>query len=138
MKFKNIFGREVNKNINKYIVNWNGPCKSKAQSNVKQFFRKYWETHIVVEEFPVFGTRMKCDLINLTKKIAVETHGLQHDKFIKHFHKTRNGFKNSIKRDIQKYNWLEKNGFKIIEIFENEISQLNENWLVEKFNFDLT
>jgi hypothetical protein len=137
MKFKNIFGREVNKNINKYIVNWEKPCKSKVQSKVKAFFRQYWNNHIVVEEFPVFGTLMKCDLINLTKKIAVETHGMQHDKFVKHFHKTRTGFKNSIKRDLKKHQWLEENGFRLIEIFENEIEQLNAEWLRSKFDFDL-
>ena len=137
MKFKNIFGREVNKNINKYLVNWQSPCRSKVQFRVKDFFQKYWQTHIVVEEFPVFGTRMRCDLINFTKKIAVETHGMQHDKFVKHFHRTRTGFKNSIKRDIQKIEWLEMNNFKVIEIFENEIGALSEEWVLEKFDISI-
>jgi hypothetical protein len=134
MKFKNIFGKDVDKNINKYLVKWDDPCKSKVQFRIKTFFRQFWSSHVVVEEFPVFGTRMRCDLINLTKKIAVETHGLQHDKFIKHFHRTRTGFKKSIKRDIQKYEWLESNGFTIIEIFENEASDVSREWILEKFN----
>ncbi|MEN9445992.1 MAG: hypothetical protein RL728_504 [Bacteroidota bacterium] len=137
MKFKNIFGREVNKNINKFLVKWDDPCKSKVQFKVKRFFFNFWKTHVVVEEFPVFGTRMKCDLINFTKKIAVETHGLQHEKFVKHFHKTRTGFKNSVKRDFQKHEWLELNGFKVIEIFENEFEFLSEEWLEEKFSLTL-
>ena len=37
MKFKNIFGKDVNKNINKFLVDWNQPCKSKVQFNVKKF-----------------------------------------------------------------------------------------------------
>ena len=74
MKFKNIFGKDVNKNINKFLVDWNQPCKSKVQFNVKKFTEPFWATHVVVEEFPVFGTRMRCDLINFTKKIAIETH----------------------------------------------------------------
>lgn len=69
MKFKNIFGKEVSKNINKYLVKWNEPCRSKVQFNIKKFFEHCWYTHVVVEEFPVFGTRMKCDLINFTKKL---------------------------------------------------------------------
>jgi very-short-patch-repair endonuclease len=137
MKFKNIFGREVNKSINKYLVDWDKPCKSKVQSKVKQFFRQHWSTHIVVEEFPVFGTLMRCDLINLTKKIAIETHGMQHDKFVKHFHKTKTGFKNSIKRDLKKHEWLQQNGFELIEIFENEIHFLNEEWLLKKFELEV-
>jgi len=137
MKFKNIFGKEVNKTINKFLIDWNKPCKSKVQFNVKKFFEHCWQTHIVVEEFPVFGTRMKCDLINFTKKIAVETHGLQHDKFVKHFHKTKTGFKNSVKRDLQKYQWLEMNGFSIIEIFENELINLSPEWIKEKFDIEI-
>jgi hypothetical protein len=137
MKFKNIFGKDVNKNINKYLVKWNEPCRSKVQFNIKKFFENYWKTHIVVEEFPVFGSRMKCDLINFTKKIAVETHGLQHDKFVKHFHRTRTGFKKSVKRDLQKYTWLEMNDFKVIEIFENETSLLNSDWIKEKFDIEI-
>jgi hypothetical protein len=137
MKFKNIFGKDVNKNINKYLVKWNEPCRSKVQFNIKKFFETYWKTHIVVEEFPVFGSRMKCDLINFTKKIAVETHGLQHDKFVKYFHRTRTGFKKSVKRDLQKYSWLEMNGFQIIEIFENETNLLNSNWIKEKFDIEI-
>ena len=137
MKFKNIFGKEVNKTINKFLIDWNKPCKSKVQFNVKKFFEHRWNTHVVVEEFPVFGTRMKCDLINFTKKIAVETHGLQHDKFVKHFHKTKTGFKNSVKRDLQKYQWLEMNGFRIIEIFENELISLSPEWIKEKFDIEI-
>ena len=137
MKFKNIFGKDVNKTINRFLVDWDKPCKSKVQFSVKKFFEYCWSTHVVVEEFPVFGTRMKCDLINFTKKIAVETHGLQHDKFVKHFHKTKTGFKNSVKRDLQKYKWLEMNGFRIIEIFENELINLSPEWIKEKFDIEI-
>lgn len=137
MKFKNIFGKDVSKNINKYLAKWDAPCKSRVQFNVKNFFRQYWENHVVVEEFPVFGTRMRCDLINFTKKIAVETHGMQHDKFVRHFHRTKTGFKNSVKRDLQKYAWLEANGFRIIEIFENEIHLLNADWIKSKFDVEI-
>lgn len=134
MKFKNIFGRDSNKNINKFLINWDEPCRSKVQFKVKSFFKEIWSSHVVVEEFPVIGTRMRCDLINLTKKIAVETHGLQHEKFVKHFHRTRTGFKKSIKRDIQKYEWLKMNNFEVIEIFENEINLLSKDWILQKFN----
>lgn len=137
MKFKNIFGKDVSKNINKFLVKWDKPCKSKVQFQVKNFLEPFWKYHIVVEEFPVFGTRMKCDIINLTKKIAIETHGMQHDKFVKHFHKTKAGFKNSIKRDLAKFKWLEENNFKVIEIFENEIHLVNRDWILDKFGIDI-
>jgi hypothetical protein len=137
MKFKNLYGKYVTKNITKYLVNWTSPCKSKAQTNVKKFFERYWKTHVVCEEFPVVGSRMRCDLLNLTKKIAVETHGQQHDKFVPFFHKNRTNFKKSFKRDLTKYNWLEANGFKVVEIFDNEISELSAEWLKEKFDVEI-
>lgn len=137
MKFKNLYGRYVNKNITPYLVDWQLACKSKAQTNVKKFFEIYWGTHIVCEEFPVLGSRMRCDLLNLTKKIAVETHGQQHDKFVPFFHKNRTAFKKSFKRDLQKYNWLEENGFKVIEIFDNEVPALSPEWLKEKFGLEI-
>ena len=137
MKFKNIYGREVNKNITPYITDWNAPCRSKAQFNVKKFFEPYWCAHVVCEEFPVAGSRMKCDFVNFTKKIAVETHGQQHDKFVPFFHKNRTNFKKSFKRDLIKYKWLETNGFQVIEIFDNEIKDLSKQWILEKFGIDI-
>jgi hypothetical protein len=137
MKFKNLYGRYVNKNITPYLAEWDKPCRSKAQTNVKKFFEPYWGSNIVCEEFPVLGSRMRCDLLNLTKKIAVETHGQQHDKFVPFFHKNRTAFKKSFKRDLQKYNWLEQNGFKIIEIFDHEIKDLTIEWFKEKFDIEI-
>ena len=137
MKDKNLKGKYVNKNITPYLAEWNKPCRSKAQTNVKKFFELYWNTHIVCEEFPVLSSRMKCDLLNLTKKIAVETHGQQHDKFVPFFHKNRTAFKKSFKRDLQKYNWLEENGFKVIEIFDHEIKDLTIDWFKEKFDIEI-
>jgi hypothetical protein len=137
MKFKNIYGREVNKNIIPYIVNWQKKVGSNAQTNVKKFFAQYWAGHIVCEEFPVLGSKMRCDLINFTKKIAIETHGQQHDKFVPFFHKNRTNFKNSCKRDLVKHNWLELNGFKVIEIFDNEIKHLTPDWVKEKFGIEI-
>ena len=69
MKFKNIFGKEVNKNINKYLIDWEKPCKSKVQFNVKKFTEPYWGTHVVVEEFPVFGPECDVTLLILLKKL---------------------------------------------------------------------
>jgi hypothetical protein len=137
MKFKNIYGREVNKNITPYITDWNEVKGSKAQFNVKKFFEQYWSGQVICEEFPVAGSRMRCDLINFTKKIAVETHGQQHDKFVPFFHKNRTNFKKSFKRDLVKYNWLELNGFTVIEIFDNEIKDLSREWIKEKFGIEI-
>ena len=86
MKLYDIKGRLVNKSVTKYRINWEADCRSKFQYEVKQFFKTFWYGQICYEEFPVYGTRMKVDLINMTKRIAVESHGAQHESFNKFFH----------------------------------------------------
>lgn len=119
------------------MVMWGEKVGSNAQTNVKNFFEPFWNGQVVCEEFPVLGSRMRCDLINFTKKIAVETHGQQHDKFVPFFHKTRTNFKKSFKRDLVKYNWLESNGFRVIEVFDHEIPQLSAEWIKQKFDIEI-
>ena len=125
MRLYDISGRLVNKSVNKYKIDWDGECRSKFQFEVKQFFRTYWYGQICYEEFPVYGSRMKVDLINMTKRIAVEVQGAQHDQFNKFFHgNSRSKYLRSITRDYQKRQWLEKNDFTVLEILPEDMSSL--------------
>lgn len=140
MKFKTLNGREVNKTINKWLVKWDKPCKSQFQFRVKQFFKKYWEHCCVGEEFslPGAGGILYVDLINFSQKIAVESHGQQHQSFNKFFHDgKRTNFLSSIKRDIRKITWLETNGFKVIEVNIEDEKKLSLKWIKDNFDIDL-
>jgi len=86
MRLLNINGKLVNKNVRNYLINWQGKSRSKLQFKFKEFFYPYWKNHIVYEEFPVYGSMLKVDLLNATKKIAVEIQGNQHESFNKFFH----------------------------------------------------
>lgn len=122
MRLLNIHGKLVNKNVSKYLTNWDKKSRSKIQFETKQFLRKYWLGHITYEEFPVYGSLMKVDFVNATKKIAIEVQGAQHETFNKFFHDdSRLNYLNSIKRDYNKAVWLEKNGYVLIEIYEKDI-----------------
>ena len=133
MKLYNIYGKVVNKNVLKYRIDWEASSKSKLQHQTKQFLKKYWSNHIVYEEFPVFGSRMKVDFINATKKIAVEVHGPQHSEFNIFFHNnSRLNYLKSIKRDVQKENWLVQNNFTFVEIYFDEVEWLSEKYFKEK------
>lgn len=125
--------------VNKYLIDWDAPCRSKVQKKVKDFLKEYWKGCIVYEEFPVYGRkRMKVDILNASRKQAVEVHGMQHVKFNKHFHNnSREKFLESISRDLTKYEWLEKNDFTVIEIYENEIDLLTKEWFEVKFDVTL-
>jgi len=121
MKFKTLTGSE--KRVSKasgYLINWDKPSRSKFQFNTKQFLKNFWGLHIVFEEFPVAGTRLKFDFYNANKKIAVEVHGAQHTKFVKFFHGRRSKFIEQIRRDQQKIDFCELNSITLVEIFDGD------------------
>jgi hypothetical protein len=127
MRLYNVYGKLVNKNVSKYLIDWKKKSRSNIQFKVKQFLKVLWGKQVVFEEFPVYGTRLKVDFLNATKKIAIEVNGSQHIKFHKFFHNnSRLKYLESIKRDIQKAQWLEENGYNLIEINEDEMNDLNK------------
>ena len=129
MRLYNIYGKLQSRIVKKYLINWNKKSRSQIQFKVKQFLKPYWENQIVYEEFPVYGSKMKVDILNATKKIAIEVQGKQHTEFNKFFHKTRGNYLESIKRDHQKREWLKLNNFKLVEIEEEEIKKLSKTFL---------
>ncbi len=134
MRLLNINGKLINKNVSKFRIKWNGKSASKIQFRTKQFLKRYWENHIVYEEFPVYGTKLRVDIINFTKKIAIEVNGGQHYNYNKFFHaNSRVNYLNSIKRDWQKTEWLEMNNFKLIELIEPDIDNLSLDFIEDKF-----
>lgn len=138
MKLYDIKGRLINKSVTKYRIKWDGECRSNFQYEVKQFFKKFWYGQICYEEFPVYGTRMKVDLINMTKRIAVEVQGAQHEQFNKFFHNnSRANYLKSITRDHDKIVWLENNNFKILEIFEADLASLSKKYIFDKFEVSI-
>ena len=134
MRLIGINGRLINKNVSKYKINWSKPSASNLQYQVKQFLCPYWKHHIVYEEFPVYQTRMRVDILNATKRIAVEVNGTQHSQYSKFFHGNRANYLRSIKRDFKKLEWLELNKFKLIEIEADEVEQLTKEFIEKKFN----
>jgi hypothetical protein len=132
VRLYNVKGKLQSRLVTKYLIDWDKKSRSKIQFKVKQFLKSYWENHVVYEEFPVYGTRMQVDLLNATKKIAVEVQGAQHSSFNVFFHNnSRAKYLASIKRDYMKAQWLEKNGFNLIEIEEHEVPQLSEEFIVK-------
>ena len=89
------------------------------------------------EEFPVFGSRLKVDLLNATKKIAVEVQGKQHTSYSKFFHGSRTGYWKSIKRDVTKENWLINNEFQLVEVNYDEVDSLSKKFLKQHYGIIL-
>jgi hypothetical protein len=138
VRLYDVNGRLVNKNVAKYAVDWGGKCRSNIQFKVKKFLEPYWRPHIIFEEFPVFGSRLKVDLLNATTKIAVEVNGKQHESFNTFFHRGNPAnYLKGIKNDHKKMLWLEKNGFQLLEIAEDEVSLISRRFFLEKFGITL-
>jgi hypothetical protein len=137
MRLYSTAGRLVNKNVSKYLIDWDKKSRSKIQFRIKQFLKEHWQNHIVYEEFPVYGTRLKVDILNATKKIAVEVNGNQHTSFNKFFHKTRINFLQSLKRDHKKLEWLKTNDFELIEIEEKEVPLVTYKFIKDKFGIEI-
>lgn len=137
MRLLNASGRLVSKNVSRHLIKWDAKSRSKIQFSVKQFFKPYWSGQIVYEEFPVYGTLLKVDILNATRKIAIEVHGAQHEHHNPFFHPTKQDFLSSVIRDLKKHEWLSMNNFKIIEIYEHEIKLVSKTFIKEKFGLDL-
>ena len=137
MRLYSTSGRLVNKNVSKYLIDWKKKSRSKIQFKIKQFLKEYWQNHIVYEEFPVYGTRLKVDILNATKRIAVEVNGNQHTSFNKFFHKTRINYLRSIQRDHKKLEWLKTNDFELIEIEEKEVPLVSYEFIRDKLGIEI-
>lgn len=133
MRLKTVSGYSVYHNVSRFRIDWDKSSRSKIQFKIKQLLRPYWERQIVYEEFPVYGSRLKVDIFNATKKIAVEIQGDQHEKFNKFFHGSRLNYFLSYKNDSIKRKWLEDNGYQLGEIYEKECHELDAANIVEFF-----
>ena len=136
MEFKTIHGGTKRvKNVKKRIIDWEAPSKSKIQREVKKFLKKYWQSHVVFEEFPVAGTRLSIDFYNANKKIAVEVQGSQHTRYNSFFHGGhKNNYLEQLKRDEMKFKFCELNEIQLIEIYDGDIINLS---LFKKFDVSL-
>ena len=137
MRLFNVRGKLANKNVTPYLIIWDKKSRSIAQFNVKKFLKPYWDHCMCYEEFPVYGTLLKVDLLNATKKIGLEVHGPQHEEFHYFHNGSRLNYLKGIKNDCVKAKWLEDNKFQHIIIYTKEIEELSETFFLEKFNIKL-
>lgn len=130
MKLKTLTGRDINVNITHSRVDWGGKSRSKIQKRIKDLLFEYWWNDIVAEEFIVPRMLLRIDLINFSKKIAVEVDGNQHTTYNKFFHKGDKGnLTASVKRDFKKAEWLEVNGILLINIDEKLAGKITQQEL---------
>jgi hypothetical protein len=72
----------------------------------------------------------------MTRRIAVEAHGDQHQDYSEFFHGTREGLLNQVERDIRKSEWCEINDMALIEIYTDDLP-LTEKWFWDNYELKL-
>jgi hypothetical protein len=141
MKVQDLKGRSHNLILTNHLIDWNPKREvSKPQAAVKSFLRPYWERHIVTEECPLKtgkGRPMRSDLMNWTRRIAVEVSPSSSHKWNAFFHKSRHSFGAAVGRDLDKITWFEKNGFTLIELGDEDLADLTAKMFLEKHGVTL-
>jgi very-short-patch-repair endonuclease len=76
----------------------------------------------VLEDFTIPGSQLSVDFFLPTLGYVIEVQGSQHKKHSDFFHgeKTKLKFAGQMKRDNQKAQWAEQNGFTFIEIVQKD------------------
>lgn len=127
---------KVNVNVSEYLCDWH-KVVSKPQKKVKDFLYPYWNGCVVLEEFRIPGSLLRIDLLNLTRKVAVEVSPASTHSFNEFFHKNRFRFGASVRRELDKQEWIEQNGFKLVEVFEDDLDILSPKWFLEKYDITI-
>lgn len=123
----------VSVNTTKYKIDWD-KAPSKGQLQLQQFLKQYLFNSIVLAEYRIPGSLSRLDIFCVTKKIVFEFDGKFHNTYVPHFHRNKLGFANTIKKDIAKEEWCEKNGIKVIRIEDKDLPLLTYDFFVKEFD----
>lgn len=138
MKLTKLHGDQlVNYNLKSYLIDWKRKV-SNPQFKAKCFLKKYWEMDVCCEELRILGSLLRIDLINFTKKIAIEiSPRALHVNYNKFMHQNRGGYLKKLQSDAKKMVWAERNGFLFIELYDEDLQNLSVQYMKEKFDLDL-
>ncbi len=139
MKFKTLSGKsEKNINLAPYNIDWIGRKVSKPQQKAKDFLFPFFKNDQVLEEFPIPGSRLRIDILNISRKIVIEVSPKQHFEYSSFLHGgDRLNFLSQIKRDEQKRNWVELSGFRMIELTPEDLKDLTKERFRDKWSVEL-
>lgn len=118
MKLKQLNGKVVNVDVSKFIGN--KYSVSKIQRGYGDRLRKRYPHYLILEEFPIPGSKLRIDFFLPELLLAVEVHGEQHFKFTPFFHKSIHDFMNGVKRDAQKAEWCNLNDIELIIVRQDD------------------
>lgn len=99
---------------------------SKDQKILYQYLHEIYKGYEIVYEYPLYELNQRIDIYIPSLALAFEYHGRQHFDFIEHFHKNIEGYKDSLKMDQKKREYLLLHGIKLVEIPYNNMVKNTE------------
>lgn len=92
--------------------------KSKFQHSVGEQLVRQYPHDVIFEEIFIPVENLIFDFFIPSLKLAIECQGIQHQEYIKYFHRTKQKFHKQQDRDSRKRDFCELNGFKLMEIYD--------------------
>jgi hypothetical protein len=135
MKWTLLNGKEVSHSDSKYRIDFTQQAPSKGAQAVKDFIKESASLYVWFEEYRLPAMLLRVDFLCPSKKIAIEFNGSQHTKFNKHFFKYRSAFGKQIKNDMKKIEFLQHNGYTVIELEDSDLPLTKEFF---KENYKIT
>ncbi len=125
-------------NTNRYRIDWENDGASKIERQFRDLIYPYWRNCIVLFQPRIPGSLLRLDFLCVNKRICVETDGVQHGEFNKHFHaNSRLNYLSSIKRDLNKEKWLEDNKISLIRLDGDDLNNFSPNYILDKFSVSI-
>lgn len=130
--------KEVSINIKRYLIDWKNDGDSKLEKKFIDLIYPFWNRYIVLFQCRVPGSKLRLDILNCNKRLAIEIDGEQHQQFNKHFHaNSRIVYLNSLRRDWVKEEWLAKNNIKLIRLNTEDLNNFSLKYVRDKFDISL-
>lgn len=103
----------------------NNKFKSSYHQKAYEIIKQLYPLYTVYEETKLCGTKndLYLDMFIPSLGIGIEIQGVQHYKFVPHFHENIIGFSRAKARDQEKALWCEINDIKLIELIYNETEE---------------
>jgi len=88
--------------------------RSDLHLKCRELLNELFPLDIVCEEVPLLGEQLFLDFFLPSRKFGIEVQGNQHTEYVPFFHKTKDNFYKSVKRDKRKEQWCLNNNIKLV------------------------
>lgn len=105
--------------------------KSALHLKIRKFLKECFPFDIIMEEVSLPGSSrfskkdLMADFYLPNRSLVIEAHGEQHYSYNSFFFKNKLEFSKAQRRDLEKKEWCESNGLRIIEL---KFSDTTEQW----------